>query len=510
MLKDSEKRKTLRKLVNTGVYATTGLLGTPWINNSFASCHKTWGELPSGSKNYSILEIYLDRGASQWESFWLPGTQQKPNYSDHGLSSLSQAYQKVRWLKTNNHPCKYDKPRPTSPKDSALFAQAMDNQYIHWGAPAKPIYENQDILKRCRMITQFHDVEPHEAAIPYALSGFRLGDPRRVGTGAAIQKRYCNNNSPVSFILHSISRYSADMASANGLHESAHRPIVVQLGSNNDFVTNLGRNNISQDADNLLKDFRDEFHDSLTINQKTVRSNSFDSYSAAMQQLISAKSLQNLFPNNILVIRRDNEVCVKLEDVVVNNRLSVRASLNAAAELIGKGARYTCVIDPGRAGSYDSHSGDNETRNSHLLRTSASLYHVLFELSRKIKSSSNPSGQIDLDKTMVVINTEFGRTPGINAAFGRDHWPWGYATLMIGGPIPKKKPTIAGAIDSLGYTLEKFRYSPADVRAAILLAAGVDPLADNLFDPRDFSNALGKYKSKSEIRAKLAAKILGV
>lgn len=36
-------------------------------------------------RGYKILEVYLRAGASQWESFWLPGNGSAPNFSDFDL-----------------------------------------------------------------------------------------------------------------------------------------------------------------------------------------------------------------------------------------------------------------------------------------------------------------------------------------------------------------------------------------------------------------------------------------
>ena len=42
-----------------------------------------------------------------------------------------------------------------------------------------------------------------------------------------------------------------------------------------------------------------------------------------------------------------------------------------------------------------------------------------------------------LDSTMVVVTSEFGRTPMINANAGRDHWPKVFSSLMAGGGISR-------------------------------------------------------------------------
>ena len=38
-----------------------------------------------------------------------------------------------------------------------------------------------------------------------------------------------------------------------------------------------------------------------------------------------------------------------------------------------------------------------------------------------------------LDSTLVVVTTEFGRTPQINTMAGRDHWPAAFSIAMAGG-----------------------------------------------------------------------------
>ena len=53
-----------------------------------------------------------------------------------------------------------------------------------------------------------------------------------------------------------------------------------------------------------------------------------------------------------------------------------------------------------------------------------------------------------LDTTMVVAMGEFGRTPKINPAGGRDHWPQCWTVSMAGGGI--KGGQVIGASDEIG------------------------------------------------------------
>ena len=52
-----------------------------------------------------------------------------------------------------------------------------------------------------------------------------------------------------------------------------------------------------------------------------------------------------------------------------------------------------------------------------------------------------------LDSTMVMVTSEFGRTPKINNTAGRDHWPKVFSVVMAGGGL--KKGMVYGASDAL-------------------------------------------------------------
>ena len=52
-----------------------------------------------------------------------------------------------------------------------------------------------------------------------------------------------------------------------------------------------------------------------------------------------------------------------------------------------------------------------------------------------------------LDSTMVMVSSEFGRTPKINKTDGRDHWPRVFSTMLAGGGV--KRGIVYGSSDSL-------------------------------------------------------------
>jgi uncharacterized protein (DUF1501 family) len=78
-----------------------------------------------------------------------------------------------------------------------------------------------------------------------------------------------------------------------------------------------------------------------------------------------------------------------------------------------------------------------------------------------------------LDETVVVVTSEFGRTPKINNTAGRDHWPRVFSTLIAGGGV--KNGQIYGTSDSLGGEVDENPVSPSDLSATIFSLLGIDP-----------------------------------
>lgn len=65
-----------------------------------------------------------------------------------------------------------------------------------------------------------------------------------------------------------------------------------------------------------------------------------------------------------------------------------------------------------------------------------------------------------LDSTLIMVSSEFGRTPKINADAGRDHWSKAFSTLLAGGGI--KRGLIYGSTDSTASEPENNPVSPED------------------------------------------------
>lgn len=80
-----------------------------------------------------------------------------------------------------------------------------------------------------------------------------------------------------------------------------------------------------------------------------------------------------------------------------------------------------------------------------------------------------------LDQTLVVMLTDFGRTPKINQAAGRDHYPSVYSVVLAGGGI--RGGQVYGSSDANGAFPETQACGPSDVHATIFRALGISPRA---------------------------------
>jgi uncharacterized protein (DUF1501 family) len=78
-----------------------------------------------------------------------------------------------------------------------------------------------------------------------------------------------------------------------------------------------------------------------------------------------------------------------------------------------------------------------------------------------------------LATTIVTAMGEFGRTPKINPAGGRDHHPGVWTIVMGGGPIKGGK--VIGESDELGYAPKSQPITPAHVAATLFKGLGLDP-----------------------------------
>ncbi len=89
-----------------------------------------------------------------------------------------------------------------------------------------------------------------------------------------------------------------------------------------------------------------------------------------------------------------------------------------------------------------------------------------------------------LDRTLVAVMGDFGRTPKINANnAGRDHWNFCYSLMLVGGGI--RAGQVIGASDKIGAFPAAQPLTPGDIVATMYHLLGVRP-------ERELYDALGR------------------
>ena len=78
-----------------------------------------------------------------------------------------------------------------------------------------------------------------------------------------------------------------------------------------------------------------------------------------------------------------------------------------------------------------------------------------------------------LDNTLVIAMGEFGRTPWLNEARGRDHYPRAWSLAMAGCGI--KPGVVFGATDADGVDVTTNAVNQQRLFATIFTALGLDP-----------------------------------
>lgn len=450
--------------------------------------------LPSGTRAERVLEVFLQGGLGPFETFYVVEANGRPD---------DTRFPNEQWhLFREQHGDVFG--ACGLGREVVPFGTDALGQRVGLGPALAPLIARPDLLARMRILVQRHDVEPHEAAIPLALSGLRLGSARLAGTGAAVQRyfreRDPDRRAPFSYVIYppesDLPTHQLAAASAVGLHPGSARPLDLRIRVGEDLAAQLARTAVGDHRrahDALVAHYSEQAARRYRRDDEALRSRALTDHAFAASVLADADALRDLLGDDALATV-PNEAC----GVEVEGDPTAMA-LRLATHLLthpGQPARHVTVVDGGMVsadggGGYDVHE-------DHLRHTTRNLYAMLRSLAASVNEPNerNPA-KIDLDATLIVLNTEFGRTPYAQGgtAAGTNHHPYGYVTVLIGGPIEAEQRGIVGAIGPDGWA---DRYvTPTESRAAVLAAMGIWP-----FTPQSF--AVGDLRDVASERDALA------
>jgi hypothetical protein len=149
-----------------------------------------------------------------------------------------------------------------------------------------------------------------------------------------------------------------------------------------------------------------------------------------------------------------------------------------ARRLVEAGTRFvTLSWAPDANATWDTHGNNFQSlKNTLLPQFDAACSSLLTDLADR--------GM--LERTLVAVLGDFGRSPRINAAAGRDHWNSCYTVMLAGGGV--RAGNVFGASDRIGAVPAESPVSPGDVIATIYRLLGVQPttqILDSLGRPHE-------------------------
>ncbi|MCR9201095.1 MAG: DUF1501 domain-containing protein [Planctomycetaceae bacterium] len=128
-----------------------------------------------------------------------------------------------------------------------------------------------------------------------------------------------------------------------------------------------------------------------------------------------------------------------------------------ARRLVEKGVRFVEV----EHGGWDNHNNIYESFPEKAGQLDAAIAALMDDLKQRGL----------LSKTLIVLSTEFGRTPKINQNAGRDHHPGAFSAMLAGAGI--KGGQVIGETDEIGKSVEDGHCYPYDLNATIAYACGL-------------------------------------
>jgi len=443
-----------------------------------------------GVKSYKVLEIFLLGGASPWDTF----AADKPAYE---LFRRAHA-------------------RPGCGTDRLSFAGAprlapslapLDMLLPYSGRASTT--RGGRLFDHMRIVPLRHQEIAHQGAVPISMHGLPISQRRMAATGASIARRLDDPTAMRSVVISPISpSFGMEFSDATGAHPGWTRPLFVNLAGGGELSERLARSHYRDaplDAsrhDALLEVYRAQYRRNATPagSDTPLRSTGLAAYETAARALPFVPPLAPHFRDvgiTELATSREAPFCRELS--ALSARAATRRS-NASQVTIdlgvrllsdpGGGVRHVVVFDTGMVhdDNFFTYDGHFHLADYHDNALHASMSRLAYHIDNQ---------NIDLRDTLVVINTEFGRTAGPQSGGddgGRDHNPGAAFCVMIGGPTlgpfvwgdfthEMDRGTPTGSGDSLGFTngpgsmmSREFALPPAAVRAAVLLAAGVHPL----------------------------------
>jgi len=196
---------------------------------------------------------------------------------------------------------------------------------------------------------------------------------------------------------------------------------------------------------NLLDRVNAKFSDSQSSDELVA----MDSFYERAYELLGSQAAKDAFR-----IEQEDD---KLRDQYGRTQAGQRMLLGR--RLVEAGVRYVTIT----VGGWDHHENIHNGLKTNLPRVDQAFARLIRDLDERGL----------LDTTLVLLTSEFGRTPKINADGGRDHWPGCFSVVMAGGGV--KRGYLHGRSDATASAPEEKRVGPEDFARTVFMLTGIHP-----------------------------------
>jgi hypothetical protein len=193
----------------------------------------------------------------------------------------------------------------------------------------------------------------------------------------------------------------------------------------------------------------DAVNEHFAAREKSDNVGAMDTFYQRAYSLLSAPKAREAF--NI------NAEPDKLRDQYGRNAAGQRMLM--ARRLVEAGVRFVAL----HYGGWDLHSGIAGGTRSQLPQFDQAFATLVNDLDQRGL----------LKSTLIMVSSEFGRTPKINGTAGRDHWPKVFSVVLAGGGI--KRGSIYGTSDPTASEPQDDPLTVEDLAYTVYHQLGVDP-----------------------------------
>ena len=191
----------------------------------------------------------------------------------------------------------------------------------------------------------------------------------------------------------------------------------------------------------------DAVNDHFRRKEKSDSLDAMDTFYERAYNLISAPAAREAFN-------------IEAEPEAVRNEYGMNTAgqrMLMARRLVQAGVRFVSLT----YGGWDHHTGITGAMKGQMPAFDQGFAALIRDLDR--------TGL--LDRTLVLVSSEFGRTPKINNDAGRDHWPKVFSVVMAGGGV--KKGYIHGASNATASEPDRDEIGPEDLATTVYNQLGI-------------------------------------